>query len=303
MAIRPPVPLIQVRPLAVQPGHPVIPPRLDLAQTEIQPPAAFWVTPDDVLVVGVRNSLVGVQIGVQVRVLTETGELSNPNIIFTPPADRSLNYKTVPMYYGYLNSVSAFAISPGGLISSLPVRGQTYVTLHVIRQPLLAFTSVIALGSGYIAGSNFVQWPYGRVIDAIEGPGALYNIVITNPAPGVDWTQLVPTNARWRIRSIVATFTASAVVATRIPRLVFFPSGLFTAVFEGPVTITAGQAFQITWAAGFGVAGFQGVAANLFMPAEMILMQAGLFKVQTQNLQAGDQWSSIVIYVEEWLED
>ncbi len=123
---------------------------------------------------------------------------------------------------------------------------------------------------------------------------------LPSPAAGADWQATVPGGYRWRLKSITALLTAAVAVANRIATLwvsdgtnplVYLPTNL---------TVVASTAVRFT-----------------FMPVEAPYNQVGppiqcvsalpgfwlpsgyAFGVTTQGIQAADQWSGLVAYLEQ----
>src|SRR5207237_15753 len=155
-------------------------PHLHFDKYQSRPELAFRVTADDQLAIGVRNALAGVQVSLGARIWSLDGEFIDISEVITPPADRALRYTFKPMHDGYL--VAAALESTG---ATFPVRGQTYVTLQLIRPPTFAFRMNRWLCSDYLSGSTSTGWPWGRTVGSTEGQGALYSSLATNPAAGL----------------------------------------------------------------------------------------------------------------------
>lgn len=300
MAIAPPPPLVTITPLRPAAAATEFEqrPRLIFAEQDLQPPTQFWVTPDDTLTVGIRNSLTGVQVQIDARMWRIDGESSNPNFRVSPPADRVLRYTSQPLFYGYLTSVVAFATG-----ATLPRRGHTYVSLQVSRTPAQSFTQVLTMGAGYLAGSNFVQWPYSRISDATDGAGLLRAITGTTPAAGAEITETVPTNGRWRLRSLRLSLTTSAAVATRQVAVGFQSGANLFLKIPGIAAQTASQSVVQNFFAGDPTIGFAQTDQYFPLPPDLVIDTGFTLITQTANLQAGDQWSPPLYEVEEWMED
>ena len=282
------------------PGPAAPPPmyRMRFAQRDIQPPAAFRVTPDDSLVLGVRNALAGVNLACQARLWTDEGDIVFPEVRGSPTSDRVLHFTAVQLHYGYL--VSAAMWATGG---TLPRRGQTYATMQVVRPPLAAFNWNLMMAAGYITGSKVLAWPYGEQEDSIKGPGMLYSIFGTTPAVTTDWTQVVPTGAVWRVRGIRANLTTSAVAGNR-QVLFWFDDGA-TTFFHCHAQNTQGPGTSITY---HGVPAIPytaviNITQPVFLPPEVLLFEGWRFGVVTVGMQAGDQWGQPHFLIEEELND
>lgn len=130
-------------------------------------------------------------------------------------------------------------------------------------------------------------------------------LVINVPAPGIgfDWQYGMPVRTRWRVRSVQATLTTSVVVADRIPEL-FLAIGA-----EEVIRITASQllagggAFIFGWMEGERALAIAGQTSRVTaLPRGYLINNQGAIGVHTVALDVGDDWTNIIIVVEEWIE-
>lgn len=273
--------------------------RLALLARGVQPHHPFWVGPDDGVVVGIRNSLAGVQVAVEGRLWLPDGSIDTVSFQVSPPSDRSLNFTTKQLHYGYLVSLTAQATG-----ATLPRRGQTYVTLGLIRPPTSSFRLQRVMGADYVSGSTSVGWPDERIVGATEGAGALYSFAVTTPALGADWSATVPTGARWLVHGVFASLTTSNSAGNRTPGLFFDDGTNIFAVVQSPVTQGASIGNSWTWVPGYPSTGvLTNTTYHLPLPYPVPVLAGGRVRVSTTNLANNDQWSGIRMDVEEWLED
>ncbi len=272
---------------------------LDLVTKGVQPPAALFVTPDDALQLAIRNSLAGVSVQVVARVLRPRGDVTLVQYTFAPGTTRAVQITSQPLTYGYLISAVVYAIG-----ATIPRRGQTYASLAVVKPPIGGFLAATPLGGDYLTASNFVSWPYGRVINPTEGPGVLLSITPATPAAGAEWSQTVPTGARWRIRGIRMNFVTSAAVATRQPQLLIADAGAGTVLFFNQgLGIVASSNVILNWVPGWPVVFVQQSSFTSSIPLDLVVFQGFSLQSFTSSLQVGDQYLPVRILVEEWLED
>ncbi len=259
--------------------------------------AGQWVTPDELLIITVRNALAGVALAFNGRLWVPPDKVVELNQPIVPTSDRSLNTFAQALDYGYLVSAAVIASSGAGR------RGQTLAAMQLARPPKTAFAPKLFMGQDYVTGMNAVLWPSPRVVGGIEGPGALYSIAVTTPGAGADWTQTVPTGARWRIRGGTAQLVTSAAVATRQVALVIDDgvNTLFTS--ESASTQLAGVTQVYDLLPGGTVTTLVSTHQPLFQPVDLILSAGWRIRTSTGAIQAGDQWSAIRLLVEESLED
>lgn len=121
---------------------------------------------------------------------------------------------------------------------------------------------------------------------------------LSDPAAGTDFVFTVPGSEAWLVQGLIARLTTSAVVGTRQPRLfaddqttrwLEVPSGSslaasstdrYTLILGGPTGVTSSPA-----------------AAAWGGPSVLYLPPGHRFGVDTNNLDAGDQWTVVRLAV------
>ena len=269
---------------------------LQFARDNIPPPGALLLSADEQIFVDVFNSLAGNVLNLGARLLRPNGELVIFFQQFTPTSDRTRSTFVMPGYEGALLSV----IMGATIVTSLT--GTCFVTLSTGRGTTATRVLTQMLAGGYITNASSFSWPPGRLMNAPEGPGRLRLITGTNPAAGVEISETVPTNARWRLRSIRFSFTASADVATRRVRLVVDDGT--TTIWRTDAQITQVASTARTYHFGRGqVTDSLNVidTVNYGLPP-FVLPAAARFSTLTVSLQALDNYGPPVYQVEEWLD-
>ncbi len=266
----------------------------------VQVGGAIRVTPDDLLIIGVRNVQSGVQVVLSARLWTDAGDWSASSKTVTPPTDRSLTYYAMPLTWGYLVAAAAVALAAG----TLPVRGQTLVSIRLARGSVASFTTTALLAQDYLTGQGGPAWPPGQIVPGLSGMGFINEVVVNNPAVGAEWNMLFPTGARTRLITLQAQLTTNAVVGNRTPVLdVEGPGGdLYEviAAFPTPANTTT----RYTWWPGSDTARQAGGnKANEFFPPNLALEDQWAIVTTTIGKTGGDQWSGIFAWVEQWLND
>ncbi len=272
--------------------------QLELYKRTIQPPAALWVDANDLLTLKSRNSLSGVNLQAVARVMEPDGRINTTLISQGPSTDRSINTTSQALYEGYLLSASVIAIGP-----TFPTRGQTYATLQLLRMPSPSNLTHFVLGADYVTGSLGIEWPYGRTISPLEGQGVLRSIAVTTPAAGANWTQTVPTGARWRVRDARFRLVTSAVAGSRVP-VIRLTDGV-NVLAEFGTTLSQAAGVTVDWNAIAGQ-GFESDATGPnveYMQPEVMLLAGWIITVRTPAIDVGDQYSAVRLTVEEWIED
>ncbi len=255
------------------------------------------VSPDDALIIQVRNALAGVVLTLGGRLWTLDEKSHALSLAMTPTSDRALNTFTMPLGDGWLDAI-AVNVSTGS-----PLRGQTLVGCSIARPAPAAFAPKRVLAKDYVTPMVAVTWPGGRTVSGLDGPGALYSIAPTVPGPGVDWTQTVPTGARWLVQGVHSHLLNSATVANRGPRLIIDDGTTIQMSAYSGFTSPAGVSADWDWAAGQGNSAAVSNLISAAMAFPVYMLAGWRIRVATSALQAGDQWSAIRLSVMEWLED
>lgn len=123
---------------------------------------------------------------------------------------------------------------------------------------------------------------------------------IANPAAGTDWTVTVRPGTTWLLFSVFARMVADANVATRIP--VIQISDGSQAWFRRSLSTgqTASQTIDYSWASGLGVDLLGNAVNSVPLPTPPLPLPGGtIISVVTTNIQVGDQWSRLGLFVGE----
>jgi hypothetical protein len=144
---------------------------------------------------------------------------------------------------------------------------------------------------------------FGKLESMREGPGRVYNVAPSNPAAGADISISVPTAAAWKFRHLDATLVTSSQVATRNVAFLFDDgSNLFYRTVNGlNQTASVTQVYELV--PGYAIA--ETVNSNgfrLISPLDVVLPASFRIRSSTGSIQTSDQWQSIALVVEEWIE-
>lgn len=266
----------------------------------VQPPSETYIGRDDQLVIQ-ACSLVGAEVvTVNVRILQPGGRIEENQFVLRPSGTGVTLTTNNALAEGYLLSVSA-------LCSAAITRGQTFARAFLNRGAFGIGAPGQLLFADYLTTAISTGFPGGRFLSPIEGPGFIASAFVTNPGAGADWFVVVQSNVRWRIRSILATLTTNATVANR--QVTVFASQGGTKFFVGPAVqnIPAGTVAQVTAMGVSPVVAADTTKVMIPLPPDLILTgTAGFVQtlgVLTGNIQAGDQWSAIQVFVEQWLDN
>lgn len=123
-------------------------------------------------------------------------------------------------------------------------------------------------------------------------------VAVTSPSAGADWTVNVPGGVGWVLIAASAKLAASAVVANRNPTLQLSDGSSSVRVVETPASTAASVATVYSWARGGGAATTVGATGGASAGLPHLPLFGGLsLSTVTGNLDVGDQWSQIVLYV------
>lgn len=123
-------------------------------------------------------------------------------------------------------------------------------------------------------------------------------VQVPAPAAGVDWAAQIPVAEAWDIQGMRATFTTSAVVATREVALQVVMAGVVRAVFKSSRQQTAGLVADYGLVTG-GPAPLDATLTTgvIGVPDPFILEPGSVLQTATAAIQAGDTWTNIALDV------
>lgn len=249
------------------------------------------------LVVRSWNSLSGLILLVAGRLRDASGQIQTFQFTHTPATDRSKLEQTFDLIAGQLLDVS---VTPQ---TGTPRRGQCFVTigLGLREHPTTKFYQDLA--KGYVTSIGGVIWPGGPYLDSVEGPGILRSVAGTDPAAGAEIIETVPTNTRWRVRTLRASLVTDATVPVRTVNFIVDDATTTLLNFPGVTT----QAASLTRAYNVAEYAFQPSAVGtdifFYIPLFVYLFQGWRILTSTTNLVAGDNWGAPQMEVEEWIEE
>jgi hypothetical protein len=227
------------------------------------------------------------------RILQVRGFCENAQILHdhTTNADRSLATSTVPVT-GIPTTLTIRASATG------VKRGACYVKVSLRVENVV----VAILGAAYVTDTSSIQWPGGQIENSIDGPGLIRTITGTDPAAGAEISETVPVGARWKLRYMVFSFVCDATVISRLPTLVFDDGG--NPVWRStPATSPAAGDNSSYQVGGSAFAYTSGQSTRTFhIPIDSVLTAGQRIRTVTGSLQAGDNYSSPIYEVEEWIE-
>lgn len=272
-------------------------PPVSFAQNGVQPPGGLYIEQDDQLQIVSMCSATGVTLAVNFRMLTPEGDIVAGPVYHTPNTDRSVKSQLQPLLNGYLLSVTVTVFA--GTVR----RGQCFVQVQLARGSTSSQDIGFVMVSDYVMSSQSLCFPGAPLRSSTDGPGYIRSLTGTDPAANTEFSETVPTNARWKLRTVTVSFVTDANVASRDVNLIV-DDGTNTIIKIGTTSSqTAGTTRQITWAdLGFAPGSLTNGISPAF-PPDVLLLQAYRVRTSTNAIQVGDNYGAPQLLVEEWLED
>lgn len=265
----------------------------------LAPPSILYVERNDILVVEALSQDTAETVNVFIRLLRADGTLVEiQDNVITASGLTATNFKRITLAEGYLLSL-AF------VCTNATQRGQCFVKAFINRGNFNVFAPNAArdLVSNYVTKAAPIGWPEGVLQYSTDGPGRLYRVQPGAPAAGADWTQVVPLNVRWRVKSIFVQLVTNANVANRQVVIQFRTSG--TQVYwEGSanINIPATTTADVTCSPNLPYNSLITTIIQIPLPENAVIGNNDNIHSNTINLQAGDQWGNPFIEVEEWID-
>lgn len=137
----------------------------------------------------------------------------------------------------------------------------------------------------------------------------MLSVAPANPAAGADWKVTVTAGKRWRLYSITSFLSTSAAVATRVAEFLLKSQDVNIIYRVGDQAGGDGQTANSNlrhvlascWSNVVRQTGGAGGQAYNAYPLPVIELIGGdTIGSFTSSIQAADQWSAIVLQVEEW---
>jgi len=209
----------------------------------------------------------------------------------TTTADRAINIATI--------RIPALPVSLNLGTVDVVRKGQCYCKVGI----RLAGMGIIHLISDYLDSGQNLSWPHSHLRSNVGEQGYLRSVAGTNPAAGNEVSETVPTNARWRLKSLIATLVTDATVVTRVVRIVIDDGT--NMLWRGSAAFDQTASWDIYYV--FADHTFRGDdnqgQIHMPLPRDLLLFQGWRVRTVTANLQAGDNWAAPQLLVEEWIEE
>lgn len=265
-------------------------------QRVIASPFQFFLDGNDNIRIEAWNAWSGTVIQVYGRYLNEAGDIEVFQAVMRPTDDRQRTVQDYSVARGYLMNLIAFGVNG-------PEKyGQTFVRISVIRGLTGATIVFGILLQGYLSEMQTLGWPGSALQATSDFPGFTQSYGVVASLPGSNLIFTVPTNTRQELIACSASLTTDATAIARRPFLrPTIGSGGYYA--HHPQSI-AGSTFRVFyWAVGLTGNIEQASIPNTCACAMRTLLGAGdTLQIGSANMQAGDQFISGTIVVNERLE-
>lgn len=265
-------------------------------RSEVAPPSEVYVVIEDRLRITISSNVAGVEVDVQARLLRPDGQITVSSWQFFPTGNRALNIFERDLCEGWLLDV--VASTPTAAVR----RGNVFADIGLIRGSGATALSVRNLIDAYVTTSVGQGWPDGDQYDSVNQSGIINHLVIGTPAAGADFQLVVPTGARWRLRSIAATLTTAVAAGNRLP--VFqITDNIGHPLVQSPFANQQAPSIVQAYCAQQGWTAFtNGNTSVTGLPTDLTLLAGWFIGCTTTGIQAADQWSALQVQFEEWLE-
>jgi hypothetical protein len=263
----------------------------------LAPASAHYLRGEDNLRLTSFNSLTAVELALDGLLLDPAGRIVSFSQRQVPNTDRTSASTVFRAGEGWLLSLQVRASA------AAPRVGQCFVIVEVVRGLLGGVTPLTTLLQGYVTDTSRRAWPASPIRSSAEGPGVIRAIVGTDPGAGVESTETVPTNARWRLLAHAITLVTAVAAANREVSLVLDDG---TNVFLKSVSGFTQTASLTHNYFAFHHGSRNTVAQDLShtYPIPRVELMGGYrIRTFTTNLQAADNLGAPTLLVEEWIED
>jgi hypothetical protein len=241
-------------------------------------------------------SAASVRLAIEGRLIAIDGSINTIRTELAPTSDRLASTAIANAREGWLLHGHV------RVVSGAPNIGQCFARVEIVRGRTGDVTPLMTLAQGYVGALSNLTWPQQFTVAPGDGRGFIRNVTGTDPAAGVEWSETVPTNARWRLISARASFVTDATVPVRTVTITIDDGT--TTVYTIPSHTT--QAASLTFIYEAFAAGVSGYASGSTIvipcPPDAVMMPGWRIRSQTGAIVAGDNWGAPQLWVEEWIE-
>jgi hypothetical protein len=258
---------------------------------------AWYLTGEDNFRLTTWGAIAGATVALEGRYIDCDGQTIAFAESQTPNSDRSAKTSVFPAREGLLFNVQLRA--PAGSV----LVGGVGALLELVRGREGGVQPLATLLQGYVTSNSRLAWPGSPLTPLPSGPGRIRTILGTDPAAGIEISEVVPTGARWRVRAFAFTLVTNGNAANRTPVLtiddganIFYETGT-------NVAQTLTQAAKYRAAIGVPLTLFGALSYNLPLPSDLVLAAGARIRTVTGALDPGDNYGPPVYAVEEWIEE
>jgi len=168
---------------------------------------------------------------------------------------------------------------------------------------LMGEVRVAELCSGFVTREKGVSWPPTNNKDPIPNRGSFVTKTSANPAVNTEISLSVPQGEIWHVLYGSATLVADSTAASRRVHFIFAPSDGASVDLWGTSIQTLSQTRKYNLSQLPGkIDGADNDDLAIPIPIEMWLDGGSTITTETQNIQAGDDWSALQLVVERFFD-
>lgn len=263
--------------------------------TSVGPPSNLYIGVDDLLNITLAG-LTAASVLLEMRILTTQGIVIIDEELLTAPNSRTPATKQFRLPEGFILSISLQSQS------AALARGTLYATIGLIRSQGPAVTYTYNLAQGYIGLLSPLYWPNPRTDTPTNSAGLPAGLAQAAPAVGSDWTYTPATLLRQRVQSIAAALTTSAVVANRQVTIQVLNGA--NIIYQAPAPSVQAASLTVTYSfvPGLSSIAVLGGLVVLPLPPGLIINSTMSVRTVTGAIDVGDQWSTIKVGTEDWID-
>jgi len=264
---------------------------------DVLPPSPIVVTQDDFIGVRSVNSVGNVQLTLRARFMDLDGVVRASQWDFVPPPTSLPSTFTARLGDGYLLSVTLL-VSGGAL-----KQGQCFSQVVLLRGVAANLEVYEHLTAGYAINGYAFGWPEDTPYENTYGAGFLKTDPSGAPAAGAQINRGVPVSRRWSVIGGRFQLTTNATVANRFVHVQFLDAASVPYYEVAGPAQAASLTFTYVLGNGIGPTLFQDNLVLLPIPSNMEMLASFSWQTVTTGMQAGDQFSSGILGVKEWIEE
>jgi len=238
------------------------------------------------------------QIRVNILLELPNGKITRYERVFSLTAARTQQIDLIPLTSGKVISISvkddAFNLEWADAHIAFGIAGTTLASTGRLTNNLTQ------LGSGFISRTNSVSWPTGTNNPALNNQGRIFSQAVTVPPAGSEFTHTLPSSSRFIIHMLKFTYTTDATVANRRPRIRLTHSANLLMLYPVENVIPASTARQHNFIPKIDSQALVDNVKAQSWPTPL-LPESTILSTSTLLMETGDQYSDIILLLEEFL--